>query len=99
MSSYKKAEMLRARIAAAKRATLSPSQQAEQVIREWSKKPTAEQMQEAHQSLLALRAELSHPKYKIPVRDLTPGEVATYRAELQTITNQIHALQGYLGIR
>jgi hypothetical protein len=97
--SYHNAEMLRARIAAAKRSMLSPSQQAEQVIRDWGSQPTASQIEEAQQLLLALRAELNHPKYKIPTRELTPGEAATYRAELQTIGNQIYALQGYLGIR
>ena len=93
------AEMLRARIAAAKRQMLSPSQKAEAVIREWCNRPTAAQTEEAQQSLLALRAELGDPKYQTPARLLTPGEAATYREELQTITNQIHKLQGYLDIR
>jgi len=98
--SFHETEMLRARIAAAKRAMLSPSQQAEQVIREFNQSaPTAEQIQEAQQSLLALRAELSHPKYKIPTYELTKGEKATYQAELQEIGNQIDKLQRYLGIR
>lgn len=93
------AEMLRAKIAEAKRQMQSPSQAAEAVIREWCNRPTAAQIQEAQQSLQTLGAELGHPKYKTPARLLTPGEAATYRAELQTITNQIHKLQGFLGIR
>ena len=93
------AEMLRAKIAEAKRQMQPPSQMAEAVIREWCNRPTAAQIQEAQQALLALRAELGDPRYQTPARLLTPGEVATYRAELQTITNQIHMLQGYLGIR
>jgi cob(I)alamin adenosyltransferase len=93
------AEILRAKIAEAKRQMQSPSQAAEAVIREWCNRPTAAQIEEAQQSLLALRAELSHPKYKVPKKLLTPGESATHEEELRQISQQIYKLQGFLGIR
>ena len=61
--------------------------------------PTAAEIEAAQQRLLALRAELGHPKYKIPAGDLPPELIATYRAELQNITNEIQSLHKFLGIR
>ena len=61
--------------------------------------PTAAEIEAAQQRLLALRAELGHPKYKIPAGELPPKVVSAYREELQDITNEIQELHVFLGIR